>query len=139
MDDSRYMNHIALANNSMIVSKQTGCHYCDVDIYCYSNATSSNVGYFIFPNGGRVYSDNSHYRYTIRRQSYSGIRLHNYYYHTPSMFGIFICELPDMEENTLEASIGIYSSMPSKLPRPNGLHWCTIGLYHYRYTICVQH
>ena len=112
MDDSYYVNHMAVGNNSLIVINPHSCRNCKVDVYCYSNSTSPNVGYYMFPNGGRVYNDYSHYYYAISRLSYSGVRIYNYNYSTPNIRGIFTCEIPDSKGNTIETSIGIYSSMP---------------------------
>ena len=113
VDDSYYVNRLAVNNNSLIVQKPNYCRYCKIDVFCYSNSTSSSVGYYEFPNNGRVYSDNSYYRYTVSRTNPSGIRIYSYYRYEPDIWGIFTCELPDSEGNTVETSIGIYSSMPS--------------------------
>ena len=68
----------------------------------------------MLPNNARRYSESSYYYYNIFREGYSGIRLRNYAHYQPSYFGISTCEIPDSEGNTLETSIGIYSSMPSE-------------------------
>ena len=104
----------AVANNSLILRKTRTCYYCKVDIVCHSNSTSQTVGFYIYPNGARIYSNGNYYNYTAYRTGYSGIRLRNYRYDTPIYYGIFTCELPDSEGNTLHTSIGIYTSMPSK-------------------------
>ena len=112
----RYSNHInqlPVGNNSLILQKTSRCRYCKIEVYCYSNSTSSSVGYYKFPNNQRIYSNNDYYDYTIDRITPSGIRIRNYYYETPDIWGIFTCELPDSEGNTVDTSIGIYSSMPS--------------------------
>ena len=114
VDDSYYLNNMAVANNSLIVQKSSSCSYCKVDVYCYSNSTSTSAGYYIFPNDVRQYSISDYYDYIVDRQSYSGIRIINYASNTPDIWGIFTCELPDSVGNTVETSIGIYSSMPSK-------------------------
>ena len=103
---------MAVTNNSLIVQRSR-CYYCKVNVYCYSNSTSVNTGYYIFPNGGRI-SDSRYYDYTVDQRSYSGVRIRSYRYDTPDIWGIFTCEIPDSEGNTVETSIGIYSSMPSK-------------------------
>ena len=82
---SEYINGMAVKNNSLIVQKQSSCRYCKVDIYCYSNSSSQNVGYYLFPNGGTVYSDSNHYYYYVHRTGYSGLRMRNYHDYTPSM------------------------------------------------------
>ena len=106
---------MAVANNSLIVQKSSSCSYCKVDVFCYSNSTSSNTGYYIFPNADRISSDSRRYDYTVDQRSYSGVRIRSYSSRTPDIWGIFTCEIPDSEGNTVETSIGIYSSMPSKL------------------------
>ena len=111
---SYYLNNVAVTNNSLIVQKSS-CYHCKVDVYCYSNSTSSSTGYYIFPNNDRKSSDSHHYSYTVDQQTYSGVRIRSYYWNTPDIWGIFTCEIPDSEGNTVETSIGIYSSMPSKL------------------------
>ena len=112
---SYYLNNVAVTNNSLIVRRSSRCYYCLVAVYCYSNSTSSSTGYYIFPNGGRISSHSHYHSYTIDQQTYSGVRIRSYSYNTPSIWGIFTCEIPDSEGNTVETSIGIYSSMPSKL------------------------
>ena len=133
---SEYINGMAVKNNSLIVQKQSSCRYCKVDIYCYSNSSSQNVGYYLSPNGGRVYSNSDYYDYTIQRTGYGGVRMHNYYDYTPDIWGIFTCQLPDSEGNTLETSIGIYSSMPSTFLEL--LLWACFKKYISRSCISVQ-
>ena len=77
----------------------------------------------MLPNNARRYSESSYYYYNIFREGYSGIRLRNYGYNQPSYFGISTCELPDSEGNTLETSIGIYSSMPSEFIYCTAIIW----------------
>ena len=98
----------------MIIHKSSSCHYCKVDLVCHSNSTSQSVGYYMFPNNARRYSESSYYYYNVFREGYSGIRIRNYAHYQPNIYGIFTCEIPDSEGNTLETSIGIYSSMPSE-------------------------
>ena len=111
---SQYINGMAVKKNSLIVQKQSSCRYCKVDIYCFSNSSSQSVGYYLFPNGGRVYSDSDYYDYTIQRTGYGGVRMRSYRTSTPDIWGMFTCILPDSVGNTLETNIGIYSSMPSE-------------------------
>ena len=77
----------------------------------------------MLPNNARRYSESSYYYYNIFREGYSGIRLRNYRYEHPNYFGISTCELPDSEGNTLETSIGIYSSMPSEFIYCTAIIW----------------
>ena len=105
---------MAVAVNSLIVRKSSSCSYCRVDVYCYSNSTSTSAGYYIFPNDIRQYSISDYYDYSVAREAYSGIRINNYASYNPDIWGIFTCEIPHSEGNTVETSIGIYSSMPSK-------------------------
>ena len=111
---SEYINGMAVKNNSLIVPTHSSCRYCKLDMYCFSNSSSQSVGYYLFPNGGRVYSDSNYYRCYVERYGYAGVRLRNYRYNTPSVWGIYTCQLPDSEGNMLETNIGIYSSMPSQ-------------------------
>ena len=112
VDDSYYVNGAVVANNTLIVQKPGSCSYCKVDVFCYSNSTSSDVGYFTLSNGARHYSMRGSYDYVVVRQNPSGVRIYSYTTRTPDIWGIFTCELPDSEGNTVETSIGIYSSMP---------------------------
>ena len=107
------MDNAAVANNSLIVQRSSSCYYCRVYVYCYSNTTSTSVGYYIFPDGFKTNAYN-HYHYYSVSQVTNGVSIHNYRYNTPSIWGIFTCEMPDSEGNTVETSIGIYSSMPGK-------------------------
>ena len=121
IQSSVYVNQQAVLNNSLVVPRSRSCsnYYCSetvLDLYCYSNSTSSSVGYYMYPDGNR-YSSSDSYRYTVVRQSYSTLQLYgasSRYYGSMSIWGIFTCELPDAEGNTVETSIGIYSSSPSK-------------------------
>ena len=115
IEHSRYHSNTAVTNNSLIVSGSSSCRGCRVNVYCYSNTTSSNVGYVIFPNGGRVYSDRDYRDMSVYRVNPSGIHFYNYRSYTIDYYGIYTCELPDTEGNTLEISVGIYSSIPSMI------------------------
>ena len=94
--------------------KSYTCSYCRITLDCYSNSTLTSVGYFLFSNGARLYSNSRYYDYNIYRLTNSGVRLRSYSTSGPDIFGIFTCELPDSEGNTVETSIGIYSSTPSE-------------------------
>ena len=108
VDESNYLNNVAVANNSLIVTRHSR-----VDVHCYSNSTSTNIGYYIFPDSVSQYRS-SYHSYNIYRQTNSGVRLYSY---NTNIWGIFTCEIPDSEGNNVETSIGIYSSMPFKLTR----------------------
>ena len=120
IQSSVYVNQQAVLNNSLVVPRSRSCgYYCSetvLDLYCYSNSTSSSVGYYMYPDGNR-YSSSDSYRYTVVQQSYSSIRLYGTTsrHYSLGIWGIFTCELPDAEGNTVETSIGIYSSQPSEL------------------------
>ena len=119
VDSSRYIDDEPISNNSLVVLSSY-CQHCGsqaLDIYCFSNATSASSRYYRFPDRHRY--STSQYNYEVSQQSYSGTRIHvcsayNYYCHYPSIWGIFTCEIPDSEGNTIQTSVGIYSSMPSK-------------------------
>ena len=113
MDESRYYDNKAVANNTVIVKKSYNCYYCEISFYCYSNSSSSNVGYIRFPGNSLVYSDSSWNYWEVYRQSPSGMRVRNYNRYDPYSWGILTCELPDSNGNTLEICAGVYSSMPS--------------------------
>ena len=105
----------AVANNSLIVANLYNCGSCsgDVDVYCYSNSTLSNVGFVISENGKRLYYNTTYYSVSTFTVHPSGIQIiisnstRRYY------SGIYTCVLPDSEGNTLEASIAIYEIFPS--------------------------
>lgn len=117
---SRDVSTAPVVNNSFVIARSKQCGYrCSetvLDLYCYSNSTSQSVGYFKFPNDHSYYS--SEYGYSLQRQTYSAMRMYIHVgyrsYSSGQIWGIFTCELPDTEGNTVETSIGIYSSMPSK-------------------------
>ena len=113
MDESRYYDDRAVANNTMIVQKSHSCYYCRIVFYCYSNSSSSDVGYIRLPSNSLVYNDGSSYYWEVYRQSPSGMRVRNYYHYGPYSWGILTCEVPDSNGNSLEISAGVYSSMPS--------------------------
>ena len=148
--NSYYIANTPIANNTMIVGGSCSSSSCNYVVYCFSNSTSSNVGYYVFPDGTRKNSNN-YYDHHISRESVSGIRIYSnaYYSHyyggrnIPRMWGIFTCELPDSEGHTVETSIGIYSSRPSVYLMHDYVitHDCnnyTSVLLFFRCTICVQ-
>ena len=141
IQSSVYVDQQAVLNNSLVVPRSRSCgYYCTdtvLDLYCYSNSTSSSVGYYMYPDGAR-YSNSEYYRYTVVRHSYSSIQLYgasSRHYGSMSIWGIFTCELPDAEGNTVETSIGIYSSRPSKFSSSIFYHHCLTA--QHRCTICV--
>ena len=69
----------------------------------------------MFPNGGRISSTSDYYDIRVERLNPSGIHFEDIYNYYLDLFGIYTCELPDSEGNTLEASIGIYDSFPSMM------------------------
>ena len=101
-----------MANNSMIVADLSNCWTCsrDIDVYCYSNSTFSNVGYVVTKCGGKIYNAIVNYGVNVSRVNPSGIQIKIYNYSSSyyDCFGMFTCELPDSEGNTLEASFGVY-------------------------------
>ena len=110
---SNYISSTAVANNSLIVSGSSYyCQGCSVNIHCYSNSTLSNVGYMVFPGGGRTYSTGSYGIY-INRQQPAGISTENRRYDYPHYYGIYTCEIPDSTGHQLNYSIAIYFIMPS--------------------------
>ena len=113
MQYSQYLDHSAVVNNSLIVQKSGTCRYCKVDVYCHSDSTSEDVGYYVLPNGREEYRTTTYY-YSIGRVGYAGVRIRSYSSHTPTIWGVFTCVIPDSEGNTIEISIGIYSSLPSE-------------------------
>ena len=109
---SHYIRGKAVKNNSLIVDRSCGS-FCRINVHCHSNSTSRSVGYYLFPTGHTVYSNSDIYDYYVDRYGYGGVRIRDSYGNVPDIWGIFICKIPDSNGNTLEASIGIYSSMPS--------------------------
>ena len=123
VEDSLYLNNEPVANNTIVVISDST--YEKVDVYCYSNSTSSNVGYFVLSNNyittssynrRSIRSHNTNANFAISRSIPSGIRIHTYSSYRPRSYGIFTCVLPDSEGNTIDTSIGIYSSTPSMFP-----------------------
>ena len=118
------INQRPISNNSIIVSRSRSrsCSWYScptetlVDLYCYSNSTSQRTGYYRYPNGNR-YSTSGQNFYYVTQESYLTVCLHGISQQSGSMniWGIFTCEMPDAEGNIVKKSIGIYSSMPSKL------------------------
>lgn len=106
-----YVDGSPAPNNTFISGFSS--RYSTYNVYCYSNSTSTSVGYFRFPNGGRYYSSYPDYHY-ISRQNPSGIYMYKRSGTYLQSYGIFTCELPDSEGNIVETSLGIYSSIPSK-------------------------
>ena len=107
---SRYLNNSHVANNSMISLKTGSIIF---SFYCYSNSSSSSVGYLRYPNGNAYYSEQ--YDVYVNRVNLSGIQVYNTRYYDPNYYGIYTCELPDAEGNTIYTAIGIYSynSLPT--------------------------
>ena len=105
--------YTAVPNNALIVRDSSCSYSCQVDFYCYSNSSSSSVGYIIFPNGGQVYNDYDYYDMSVSRVSPAGIRAHNYHNYNPDYWGIYTCQIPDSLGRNIVRNIGIYSSMPS--------------------------
>ena len=96
-----------------MISLNRGSYYSYIitfSFYCYSNSSSSSVGYLRYPSGNAYYSSEHQYVY-VNRMSPSGIKAYYYnrYNTIPSYFGIYTCELPDAEGNTIYTAIGIYS------------------------------
>ena len=113
--NSYYLDNTPVTNNSLIVRQRSSGQGCSINVYCYSNTTSSDVGHVIFPNG-EVYSNEFSGNVRVDRKNPSGIQFQNSKAHSYYLghYGIYTCELPaDFEGNTLEASIGIYRSTPS--------------------------
>ena len=116
--DSRSNPNKVVPNNTFIVGRYWSSwrrSYYAYDVYCYSNSTSSNVGYYLFPNGGKYYSGYNNVQ--TLRQTPSGIRLH-FSSSSGGYWGIFTCQIPDSNGNTVETSIGIYSSTPGICVHP---------------------
>lgn len=112
--NSYYTRNKPVSNNALIVQQSSCYSNCrKVDFYCYSNSTSSSVGYVYFPNNVRYYSSSSNYYMTVSRVSPGGIHIYNYYRNSPSVWGIYTCQIPDSRGRTLERNIGVYSSTPS--------------------------
>ena len=105
-----------MANNSLIVANLYNCGSCsgDVDVYCYSNSTLSNVGFVISENGKRLYYNTTYYSVSTFTVHPSGIQI-IISKSTRRYSGIYTCVLPDSEGNTLEASIDIFESLPSMI------------------------
>ena len=100
-----------LANNSIIFHHSSSCSDCQVEFYCFSNSTLSDVGDVLVPyyyddtigSGGSGHSE----QVAVERLPFSTLHVQ-----VPSVglgnVGIFTCRLPDTNGNTLDYSIGIY-------------------------------
>ena len=109
---SSFHNNFGIYNNSVIVKKSSSCYYCRVVFYCYSNSSSSNVGYVQFPTGSLRYNDSDYYHWEITRTNPSGMRVRSYQDNIPYSWGVFTCRLPDSNGKIIETSIGVYPRMP---------------------------
>ena len=113
-----------LPNNSMIFHRPLSCSHCQIEFYCFSNSTLSGVEEVIVPNNtmhsflsgvGDVIVPNNTMQgghsgqVLVERLPYSTLHVQ-----VPNTalrnVGIFTCRLPDSNGNTLDTSIGLYSS-----------------------------
>ena len=98
--------------NNTIVLSNIYCCSNRVQLYCYSNSTIEREKYLIWPNGGRLQTDYSNYNYmSIYGRGPSGMYIESLYSYHPQN-GIYTCQLEDSNENMLDISFGLYSSMP---------------------------
>lgn len=110
--NSEYYKNKSVPNNDLTVVDYSCYHYCrKIDIYCYSN-TSSSYGYINFPNGDSTNDNSYFYGMVVSSLSASGIRTRNYEGYDPDLWGVYTCQIPDSQGRTLKMNIGIYSSMP---------------------------
>ena len=140
--DSSYAGRQAAQPDDTYIVVDTGSNrhsdYYRLKLYCCSNATSSNVGYFTFPNG-RARSSN-YDDFTITRysssDSYAGCiymeiyyrrescrNTYSSYYRTyrrvcetdvnfsleSSQTGIYTCTVPDRSGNNQRVNFALYS------------------------------
>ena len=96
-----------MPNNSIIIHQPLSCSNCQIDFYCFSNSTLTGVGEVMIPNN--TMENNHSGKVLVERLPYS--TLHVQIPNTASENeGIFTCRLPDSNGNTLDISIGVYSS-----------------------------
>ena len=102
---------ISIKNNSLIVQKQHYCGYdCKVDVYCHSNSTSQSVGDYFY-----IQHTLTPFLAIISLQLDMLVFGYVTVIHIHPLSGVSsFCKIPDSDGNTLEVSIGIYSSMPSE-------------------------
>ena len=112
VSSSKDINNKAVANNSVIIVRPNSCRNCRVDFHCYSNSSDNKNAYIIFPNNGRYYSNRRYNMEVSRIINPSGIQLRNYMDTTPSLEGIYTCQLRDSNDNILDFNIGYYTDDP---------------------------
>ena len=112
VSSSKDINNKAVANNSVIIVRPNSCRNCKVDFHCYSNSSDNKNAYIIFPNNGRYYSNRRYNMEVSRIINPSGIQLRNYMDTTPSLEGIYTCQLRDSNDNILDFNIGYYTDDP---------------------------
>lgn len=129
--NSNYHKNTAVPNNALIV-RQSSCSYScyKVHFYCYSNSSSSSVGYIIFPNGGQVYNTYDYGDMSVFRTSPAGMYAHNYHRYTPDYWGIYTCQIPDSLGRNIERNIGIYAKyVPKHLWIPTRRFSCSLHIH----------
>ena len=96
-----------IANNGLIVSANNG-----VRLDCISNSSNSKVGEFITPTMSMSHSPESNDPYVTLKYAHNRpglIRLLNKANTFPSGGkGIYTCNIPDSNENTISINVGIY-------------------------------
>ena len=107
VEGSQYINSKPGANNTALRFKTSSCYYCQVNVYCYSSATSAIVS-VVLPDGNEQFTGR-YSTYIIEQVSPSGLHFKNSRYYNPPQ-GIYTCRMPDSDGNTLEMSFGLYYS-----------------------------
>lgn len=97
-------------NNSIVLSN-IHCCYERVQLYCYSNSSIERDKYLIWPDYRRYRPDIRHHYMYIHRRTPSGMYIESYSSYHPNN-GIYTCQLQDSNENLIDVSFGLYSSMP---------------------------
>ena len=109
-------------------------------MYCHSNSTSQSVGDYFYPDGYTTYSDSIPSYYIITMCTELDMLVFGYVnvIHIHPLSGVSsFCKIPDSDGNTLEVSIGIYSSMPSEFKHSYD-HASDDNIELFRCTISVQ-
>ena len=130
MSSSAYTSSSAVANNTFVVPLSQSCTTCtsyyrsrcrsysgtactQLSVYCYSNSTSSSVRYLVWPSGNRYHEKTNYYYVDASQVNPGGLFIRNHFNHRP-YGGMYTCRMPDSNEDIIEMSIAIYSSLPSQ-------------------------
>lgn len=145
MSTSGYTSFSAVTNNTFVIPRSQSCRTCtaysrvrcrsyseractQLSLYCYSNSTSSSVRYLVWPNGNRYHQQTNYYHVDASQVNPGGLLIHNHFNYRP-YGGVYTCRMPDSNEDIIEMSIGIYSSLPSQCNKTFIVFSCYMAIY----------